>query len=118
MHHCHLQWISPDGRDWVLEFNTNIGDTKRRMTGVDMVKLNEEVSLNARLQCIQLNFCLSFFFKIYYHIIVIVQGKIEEFIVLARPPNAVAELKSAMMQKVPMRLAKLKAKQSLGNLFS
>ena len=48
----------------------------------------------------------------------IVQGKIEEFIVLARPPNAVAELTSAMMQKVPMRLAKLKAKQSLGNLFS
>jgi len=37
------QWLSPDGRDWVLEFNTDIGDTKRRMTGVDMVKLNEEV---------------------------------------------------------------------------
>lgn len=42
------------------------------------------------------------------------QGKIVEFIVLARPPNAVAELKKAMMQKVPMRLAKLKAKQALG----
>jgi len=40
--------------------------------------------------------------------------KISEFTVLARPPNAVAALKSAMMQKVPPRLAKLKAMQMLG----
>jgi hypothetical protein len=42
------------------------------------------------------------------------QGLIKEFTVLARPPNAVAELKSAMMRKVPVRLAGLKAKQALG----
>ena len=41
-------------------------------------------------------------------------GRIKEFTVLARPPNAVDALKGAMMQKVPMRLAKLKAKQALG----
>ena len=42
------------------------------------------------------------------------EGKIMEFTVLARPPNAVAALKDAMMRKVPVRLAKLKAKQALG----
>lgn len=41
-------------------------------------------------------------------------GQISEFTVLARPPNAVSELKSEMMRKVPIRLAKLKAKQALG----
>jgi hypothetical protein len=41
-------------------------------------------------------------------------GRICEFTVLARPPNAVDALKSEMMRKVPMRLAKLKAKQALG----
>lgn len=41
-------------------------------------------------------------------------GRIREFTVLARPPNAVAALKSEMMMRVPLRLAKLKAKQALG----
>ena len=30
----------------MLEFNTEIGDSGKVMTGVDMVKLNEEVSCN------------------------------------------------------------------------
>lgn len=41
-------------------------------------------------------------------------GKIQEFTVLARPPNAVSELKREMMSRVPVRLAALKAKQVLG----
>jgi hypothetical protein len=83
------QWLSPDGRDWALEFTANIGDSKKAITGIDLVKLNEE-------------------------------GKIVEFIVLARPPNGVTELKTQMMKKVPPRLAKLKLKQaseSLSSLF-
>jgi hypothetical protein len=42
------------------------------------------------------------------------EGRIAEFTVLARPPNAVKQLKEEMMARVPMRLAKLKAKQALG----
>ena len=42
------------------------------------------------------------------------EGRISEFTVLARPPNAVSELKKEMMARVPIRLAKLKAKQALG----
>mgnify|MGYP001400746324 CR=1 FL=1 len=42
------------------------------------------------------------------------EGRIREFTVLARPPNAVSELKKEMMARVPIRLAKLKAKQALG----
>jgi hypothetical protein len=42
------------------------------------------------------------------------EGKIRDFTVLARPPNAVAELKKEMMSKVPVRLAALKAKQMMG----
>ena len=41
-------------------------------------------------------------------------GRITDFTVLARPPNAVAALKDEMMRRVPVRLAKLKAKQMLG----
>ena len=41
-------------------------------------------------------------------------GRIKEFTVLARPPNAVSALKDEMMRKVPVRLAALKAKQALG----
>lgn len=37
-----------------------------------------------------------------------------ELTVLARPPNAVEELKAQMMRRVPMRIATLKAKQALG----
>ena len=40
--------------------------------------------------------------------------RIAELTVLARPPNAVEELKAMMMRKVPVRLAALKAKQALG----
>ena len=42
------------------------------------------------------------------------EGKIAEFTVLARPPNAVSALKKEMMSRVPVRLATLKAKQALG----
>ncbi len=42
------------------------------------------------------------------------EGQIAEFTVLARPPNAVEQLKSEMMRRVPVRLAALKAKQALG----
>ena len=80
------QWVSPDGRDWALEFTAQIGNSKKGITGIDLVKLNED-------------------------------GKIVEFMVLARPPNGVAELKSQMMQKVPPRLAKLKLQQGLGSIF-
>ena len=41
-------------------------------------------------------------------------GKIAEFTVLARPPNAVGALKAEMMSRVPVRLAALKAKKALG----
>lgn len=43
-------------------------------------------------------------------------GRIIEFTVLARPPNAVAALKDEMMRRVPPRLAALKAKQALNAL--
>ena len=43
-------------------------------------------------------------------------GKIKEFTVLARPPNAVALLKDEMMRRVPMRLAAMKAKKAMGLL--
>lgn len=83
----HRQWISPDGRDWALEFTADIGDSKKGITGIDLVKLNDE-------------------------------GKIVEFVVLARPPNGVAELKNQMMKKVPPRLAKLKLQQAVGSIFN
>jgi hypothetical protein len=44
-------------------------------------------------------------------------GKIIDFRVLARPPNAVQELKAAMMKKVPMRLAALKARRAMSSVF-
>ena len=43
-------------------------------------------------------------------------GKIIEFAVLARPPNAVAALKDEMMRRVPPRLAALKVKQAASAL--
>ena len=42
------------------------------------------------------------------------EGKMTEFVVMARPPNAVAELKKQMMMRVPVQIAALKAKQALG----
>eukprot|EP00928_Gymnodinium_smaydae_P073549 TRINITY_DN56738_c0_g1_i1.p1 TRINITY_DN56738_c0_g1~~TRINITY_DN56738_c0_g1_i1.p1 ORF type:complete len:180 (-),score=34.20 TRINITY_DN56738_c0_g1_i1:37-576(-) len=33
------EWISPDGRDWCLEFTANINGNE--MTGVDLVRLDE-----------------------------------------------------------------------------
>ncbi|KAL1510617.1 hypothetical protein AB1Y20_006918 [Prymnesium parvum] len=41
-------------------------------------------------------------------------GKIVDFTVLARPPNAVEELKRQMLRRVPVKMAALKAKQALG----
>lgn len=78
------QWLSDDGCEWALEFEASIGDTGKTVQGIDLVSLCEE------------------------------SGRIKDFTVLARPPNAVEALKKAMMQKVPMRLAKLKARQALG----
>ena len=43
-------------------------------------------------------------------------GKIVDFAVLARPPNAVAALKDEMMRRVPPRLAALKVKQAASAL--
>merc|ERR1719215_1097885 len=33
------EWISPDARDWCLEFTANVGGNE--LTGVDLVRLNE-----------------------------------------------------------------------------
>ena len=35
------QWLSPDGLDWALEFSAEIGDSKKRIDGIDLVKLDE-----------------------------------------------------------------------------
>ena len=77
------QWLSPDGREWALEFSANVGASERIVHGIDLVSLGED-------------------------------GRICEFTVLARPPNAVAALKDEMMRRVPVKLAALKAKQALG----
>ena len=80
------QWLSDNGREWCLEFSAEIdGDEKKKLT-LEGVDL---VSLDE-------------------------EGKIVEFKVLARPPNAVAALKKKMMAKVPIPMAALKAKQALG----
>ena len=78
------QWLSDDGREWALEFSASVLGDKK--STVHGIDL---VSLNEA-------------------------GLISEFTVLARPPNAVAALKTAMMQRVPVKLAALKAKQALG----
>ena len=44
-------------------------------------------------------------------------GKICEFTVLARPPNAVAAMKDEMMKKVPPRLLSMKAKKAVKSVF-
>ena len=83
------QWLSDDGREWALEFTAEVpvrgggGDDDAKQRTVQGIDL---VSLCE-------------------------EGTIREFTVLARPPNAVSALKDAMMRKVPVRLAKLKAKQ-------
>ena len=73
------------GRQWLsddglewLEFEADVGHSGKVVHGIDLVSLCEETS------------------------------RIKEFTVLARPPNAVAALKTAMMQRVPVRLAKLR----------
>ena len=33
------QWLSPCGREWALEFETEIGDTGKVMNGIDLIKL-------------------------------------------------------------------------------
>jgi hypothetical protein len=76
------QWISPDGKDWALEFTAKIGDSNLGITGVDLVKLDDE-------------------------------GRIKEFVVVARPPSGVAEMKACMMRLAPPRLAALEDKQAL-----
>lgn len=80
------QWISPTGHDWALEFNAQIGDSGKGITGIDLVKLDDE-------------------------------GRILDFMVLARPPSGVALLKEHMMKKVPKRMIKLKAKQAMSSIF-
>jgi hypothetical protein len=80
------QFISPDGRDWALEFTANIADSGKALTGMDVVKLDEN-------------------------------GKIVDFYVIARPPNAIAELKKEMMARVPQRMVKMKAKKMASSFF-
>jgi hypothetical protein len=80
------QWVSPDCREWALEFTADIADTGKKIEGIDMVSLNEE-------------------------------GKITDFKVLARPPNAVSALKDQMMKKVPPKMALMKAKQAMSSIF-
>ena len=80
------QWVSPDGRDWALEFHAKIGDSKMFINGIDLVKLDEN-------------------------------GQIIEFMVLARPPNGVAELKKEMMKRAGPKLAMLKAKELKKSIF-
>ena len=75
------QWLSPDGREWALEFSANIADSGKTLNGMDVVKLDEN-------------------------------GKIVDFYVIARPPNAVAELKKEMMARVPQRMIKMKANKT------
>ena len=78
------QWLSEDGREWALEFSADIAGNEKH-----------------RVHGIDLvSLCEV--------------GRIKEFVVLARPPNAVEALKAEMMKRVPVRLAKLKAKQALG----
>ena len=78
------QWLSEDGLEWALEFEADILGDKKQ-----------------RVHGIDLVSLCD-------------EGRIKEFTVLARPPKAVEALSSAMMQRVPIRLAKLKAKQALG----
>lgn len=82
----HRQFVSPDGLDWGLEFSAEIGNSGKKMTGIDLVKLDED-------------------------------GNIVDFTVLARPPNAVTELKNEMMKRVGPKMAILKAKQAASSLF-
>jgi hypothetical protein len=35
------QWLSEDGHDWALEFTANIGASKYKLDGIDLVKLDE-----------------------------------------------------------------------------
>ena len=78
------QFLSPTGHDWTLEFTASISGDDK--CNIDGVDM---VSLDE-------------------------EGRIQEFKVLARPPNAVSKLKDTMMKKVPPRLAVLKGKQMLG----
>ena len=72
----HRQWLSDDGKDWCLEFKAEIEGDNKSV--VEGVDL---VKLND-------------------------EGKIVDFRVLARPPNAVEALKNAMMRRVPGPMAR------------
>ena len=78
------QWLGEHGHEWALEFTTEVGAGSKKL--LTGIDL---VSLDEA-------------------------GKIKEFTVLARPPNAVALLKDEMMRRVPMRLAAMKAKKAMG----
>ncbi len=81
------QFLSEDGLDWCLEFEAEIEGEKK-----SIVQGVDMVKLDE-------------------------EGRIIEFKVLCRPPNAVAALKDAMMRKVPVPMAQMKAKKALGSLF-
>jgi len=36
------QWLSPNGRDWALEFSADIEETGKKLDGIDLVSLDEE----------------------------------------------------------------------------
>ena len=38
----HRQWLSNDGKEWALEFTTEIADSGKRIRGIDLVSLNNE----------------------------------------------------------------------------
>ena len=85
-HSATGQWLGENGHEWALEFTTEVGAGSKKL--LTGIDL---VSLDEA-------------------------GKIKEFTVLARPPNAVALLKDEMMRRVPMRLAAMKAKKAMGLL--
>jgi hypothetical protein len=81
------QFISDDGKDWCLEFEADIEGNPK-----NRVQGVDLVRLDD-------------------------EGKIVEFKVYCRPPNGVAALKDAMMKRVPIPMAAMKAKKKLGSIF-
>lgn len=78
------QFVSDDGKDWCLEFEADI-----------------EGDPKSRVQGVDL-------------VRLDDEGKIVEFKVYCRPPNGVGALKDAMMKRVPIPMAAMKAKKALG----
>lgn len=93
----HRQWLSPCGSDWALEFECQIHDDKEK-----------QLNLTEREQCI--------FEGIDLVKLDPATGKIVEFKVMGRPPNAVNKLAKIMLHKAGPKLAKLKVRQGIQSL--